>query len=258
MNETSDTATHLHVQIAATAREIELSQQLRYRVFGEEMGARLHGADASIDSDHYDRFCHHLVVRDTRSGEVVGCTRILTDTQARRAGGFYSASEFDLGNIPALPGRIMEVVRTGVHPDYRGGSTIGVLWSGLAGFIAINRIDYLIGCASIGMTDGGAQARAIMSRMRRKHLSADHLRVVPRRPLPTGPEPLQPLAMPPLLKAYLRLGADVCGEPCWDPEFNVADVFVLVDVDSIQPRYARHFFHRPQQVDGYLPAAAAG
>ena len=124
------------------------------------------------------------------------------------------------------------------------GAAIGMLWAGLAQFIELNRIDYLIGCASIPMYDGGGLAHRIMDQLRESHLSPEHLRVTPRKPLPPAEARYgadSSPAMPPLLKAYLRVGAWVCGEPCWDPDFQVADVFILLDVDNLQQRYVRHF-----------------
>lgn len=241
----------LAVSLATTPAEVEETQRLRYRVFAEEMGAALHVALAGLDVDHYDSFCEHMLVRDLDTGEVVASTRILTKEQALRAEGFYSSSEFELGNIPRLPGRMMEIGRTCVHPDYRNGATIATLWSGLGQYITAGNFDYVMGCASIGLEDGGAEAAAIMERLRNDYMAADHLRVRPKLPLP----PVAPAAgsprMPPLLKAYLSLGARICGEACWDPDFRVADVFVLFDLRNLSPRYARHFLapsRRPQLV----------
>ena len=237
--------TGLYVELAGSRAELREAQALRYRVFTEEFGAQLDGGDEQLDRDLYDDHCHHLLVRDRATGAVIGCTRILTDQEAPNTGGFYSASEFDLSNLHDLPGRVMEVGRTCVHPDYRGGATIAVLWSGVAGFIALHRFDYVIGCVSIGLGDGGVQAQALMQQLRDK-LVEPRYRVRPLLPLPAaqGEEVLRALTPPPLLKAYLRLGARVAGDACIDPLFNVADLFVLLDVAHMQPRYRRHFIER--------------
>ncbi len=240
----------LHVELAATRADVEASMRLRYQVFAEEMGAQVEGADEGLDRDYYDAFCHHLLVRDSVTGQVVGSTRILTDQQAGAAGGFYSQGEFDLTAIRALPGRIMEIGRTCIHPDYRTGGAITILWAGMARFMAIHRFDYLMGCASIGMADGGAEAHAIMARLREKHLSAPELRVTPRLALPPVNRVSDTANMPPLLKAYLRIGARICGEACWDPDFKVADVFILLNMDHIPARYQRHFLDRSWPAQG--------
>ena len=101
---------------------------------------------------------------------------------------------------------------------------------------------YLMGCASISMQDGGIQAHAVMQRLRERYLCTEHLRAEPKHPLPQLDLPGNVIAeMPPLLKAYMRLGAKICGEPCWDKDFQVADVFILLKRDELCPRYARHF-----------------
>ncbi len=238
----------LRVELASTPEHIRETQALRYRIFAEELGARLENTEPGIDADHFDDYCQHLLVRDGEQGPVIGSTRLLTDDQAARAGGFYSAGEFDLSAILALPGRRLEIGRTCIDPAYRQGAAIAVLWSGLAGYINLHRIDYLFGCASIDLQDGGIQARAIMNRLRQHAMAAPGLWGRPRRGLPQiaarPHEAALSAPMPPLLKAYVRLGARACGEPCWDPDFNVADVLMLLDVDDLNPSYSRHFMGR--------------
>ncbi len=236
----------LDVALARSSEDIRAAQRLRYTVFAEEMGAKLHNRLPGVDHDALDEHCQHLIVRDG-FGQVVGCTRILTADAAEHAGGFYSETEFDLGPVLTLPGRLMEIGRTCVHPDYRNGATIGTLWSGLATFIAKHAIDYLIGCASIPLGEDGGAARALYAELAQRHLVPEPLRVQPRWPLPRR-DGLAPLvgSMPPLLKAYLRLGARIGGEPCLDPDFHVADVFILLSTRRIERRYARHFLDRDQ------------
>lgn len=232
----------LSLSLAKNRCEVREAQRLRYRVFAKEMGARLDSPEFGLDRDYFDDFCQHLLVRDTGTGEVVGCYRILTDWQAVNAGGFYSETAFELEQILALPGRFMEVGRTCIHPDYRNGATIMLLWSGLARFMTMNGVDHLIGCASIPMSAGGAEALSVFDQLREKYLSPPHLRVVPRLPLPRTDTASRPGAVvPTLLKGYLRLGGEICGEPCLVRAFNVADVFVLLRSANINRRYLRHF-----------------
>jgi putative hemolysin len=236
-------ANRLTVELAASAEDIRAAQRLRYRVFVEEMGARIEPGEPGIETDRFDPYCQHLIVRDLDRDEIVGCYRILTDTQAELAGGYYSASEFDLTRILALPGRVMEIGRTCVHPDYRNGGTIGLLWQGLARFMVMNRFDYLMGCASIPLSTGTAVANAVYERLKDKYLAPEQWRVFPRVPLPhmnlAGSD--VSAIVPPLVKAYLRAGARICGEPAWDPHFNVADLFILLRTDQVNTRHARHF-----------------
>lgn len=233
------------VGLAQTREEILDTQKLRFRIFAGELGAQIDGGGEGIDQDGFDPHCQHLTVRDNDSGEIIACTRILTDDRAPRAGGFYSASEFDLAMVDALPGRVVEIGRTCVDARYRGGAAIAVLWQGIAGFITRHGYDYLFGCASIGLEDGGAAAHAILDNIRARHLAPEYQRVRPFIPLPAADSrPTGKAKLPPLLKAYLSLGAKACGEAYWDRDFNCADVFMLLNVSDLNPRYARHFLGR--------------
>jgi putative hemolysin len=236
----------LFVELASTEAEVREAQALRYRVFGEELGATLKPGALGLDVDDLDAYCQHLLVREAKYGQVVGCTRLLTDEKARRLGRFYSEGEFDLGGIPNLPGRLLEVGRTCIAPQYRYGSAIAVLWSGLAGFIYLHGIDYLFGCASVPLGADDVQAAAMMNRIRRLAMSDETLRVTPRDPLlaTQAPDGVLDAPLPALLEAYIRLGAKACGEPCRDADFGVADVLMLLDVNDLNPTYSRHFLER--------------
>jgi putative hemolysin len=235
----------LFVELASSEDEVREAQALRYQVFGVEMGARLKGGEAGLDRDEFDPVCQHLLVRDSRTGRVVGCTRLLTDQAAARLGRFYSEGEFDLGPIPGLPGRKLEVGRTCVAAEFRQGSAIAVLWSGLAGFIYLHGFDYLFGCASVPLGERDLHAAAIMSRLRRQALAPEPFRVSPRVPLLTTQVPDGVDApLPALLRAYVRLGAKACGEPCRDSDFGVGDVLMLLNIDELNPIYSRHFLER--------------
>ena len=231
-------------RIADNEQDMFESLKLRYRIFAEELGARINTAAAGIDADRFDAHCRHLIVRDNLSGRVVASTRLLTDNGAQTAGGFYSESEFDLSAITRLPGRKMEVGRTCVDPEFRGGAVIATLWAKLAETMTREGQDYLFGCASIGLEDGGQYAHAVMSHLARNHLSSPGQRVQPRQSLPAADRrdaDGAPPRLPPLLKAYISLGAKICGEGYWDHDFNCVDVFVLLHVANMTPRYARHF-----------------
>jgi len=232
----------LTVHIARSAQEVREAQRLRFQVFAEEMGARLSSVEAGIDQDIYDRHCTHLLVREPERGEVVGTYRILGSADALRIGGFYCDDEFDLVRLGNLRGRTMEVGRACVHPDYRTGATIALLWSGIADYARSHQCDYIIGAASVSMSDGGHLAASVYNRLSREALSPVEYRVFPRCPLPVNSfDVQQDVRIPALIKGYLRAGAYVCGEPAWDPDFNTADLFMLLPMSRINARYARHF-----------------
>ncbi|PIA74996.1 hemolysin [Ectopseudomonas toyotomiensis] len=218
------------------------AQALRYRVFSAEFDAKLNGAELGLDMDDYDIHCRHIGVRDLNSGELVATTRLLDHQAAAGLGRYYSEEEFALHGLAKLEGPVLEIGRTCVDVAYRNGATIAVLWGELAEVLNEGGYRYLMGCASISMQDGGIQAHAVMQRLRERYLCTEHLRAEPKHPLPQLDLPGNVIAeMPPLLKAYMRLGAKICGEPCWDRDFQVADVFILLKRDELCPRYARHF-----------------
>jgi len=239
-----DTAPERRLQAERLLGPVALreAQTLRFRVFSDELKAKLKSAEHGLDEDGYDAYCEHIGVRDLNSGQLVATTRLLDHSAAQRIGHFYSEEEFNLHGLANLQGPLLEIGRTCVDPAYRNGGTIAVLWGELAEVLNQGNYRYLMGCASIPMQDGGIQAQAIMQRLRERYLCTEHLRAEPKNPLPAQEVPSNVITeMPPLLKAYMRLGARICGEPCWDEDFQVADVFILLKRDELCPRYARHF-----------------
>ncbi len=232
----------LTVSLARDKNEIEEAQHLRYKVFAEEMGANIQSKNA-LDQDGFDVFCDHLIIRESITNKVVGTYRILNPKMANEAGGYYSAGEFDISRLQPLFDRTVEVGRACVHPDYRNGGTITMLWAGLAKYMQANNYEYMMGCGSVGMSDGGHVAASLYKQLAEKYLAPSEYRVFPHCALPL--EALnQELTVncPPLIKGYLRLGAYICGEPAWDPDFNTADMLVMLPLSRINKRYADHFF----------------
>lgn len=238
----------LTVCLATTGAEVEEAQRIRYQVFAEEMGAKLPSADEGLDRDRFDQHCEHLLVRDNASDRVVGTYRIMPPDQAKLAGGYYSETEFDLSRLADLRDHMAEVGRSCVHPDFRDGATITQLWSGLADYIGKHNHEYLIGCASISIGDGGHYAASVYNKIHKLHAAPEEFRVTPHCPLPL--ESLNQnleVIIPPLIKGYLRLGAYIGGAPAWDPDFNCADLFILLPVSRLTARYAKHFMRQAAQ-----------
>jgi putative hemolysin len=236
------------VSIATTLEEVQASQKMRDAIFAEEQGAVLHTTTPGLDADELDPYCMHLLVRDSEKDCLVASTRVLNDEKAALFGRFYSESEFEMDAVKALEGRKLEIGRTCVHADYRNGAVIGALWQGLVELMYRDGYQWLFGCASIPLEDGGSNLHAIMDRFRRKYMCDESYRVTPRVNVPAvaDDQALTALRIPPLLKAYVSLGAHICGEPSWDEDFNVADVFVLLNVDNLSTRYVRHFARSQQ------------
>ncbi|WDZ97194.1 GNAT family N-acetyltransferase [Herbaspirillum sp. WKF16] len=232
----------LSLSLASTPEEVREVQRLRYKVFIEAMNLSALANAEGLDKDEFDDYCDHLIVRDSKTLSVVGTYRVLSPHGARRMGKFYSEQEFDLSRLDNIRGVIAEAGRACIHPDYRSGGVIMMLWAGLAAYMRKERCEYLMGCASVSLADGGHNAAALYHAFKEKNLAPPDYRVAPKLPFPiddreAGHEP----QIPPLLRGYLRSGAWVCGEPAWDPDFHSADFFLLLPLSKLDSRYARHY-----------------
>lgn len=232
--------------------EVRAAQRLRHQIFAGEMGARLaqdlpHSLPGH-DIDRFDDFCEHLLVRDAATQKVVGTYRLLTPGQARRAGGLYSEREFDCSALAPLRGDMVELGRSCVHRDWRSGAAILALWGALAGFMQRNRLQSMVGCVSLplhhhGLTYGEGAAR-IWAQLPSTSHGDPQWRVRPLLELPlreadiaARPQPV--VALPPLVHGYLRMGARVLGAPAWDPDFQTADLPVMLQMADLPARYQR-------------------
>ncbi len=234
------------VSWASHQDEVRAAQKLRFDVFAGEMGARLNSPIPGHDIDLFDNYCEHLIVRDQASQEVIGTYRVLTPVQAKRVGSTYSDTEFDLTRLRALRPRMVELGRSCVHPKHRHGGVIMALWSALAEFMVRNQLDTMIGCASVPMLRNGIVsgdvAASIWRQIQATHLAPIEHHVRPRLPLPIEKLNSDLEVEPPaLIKGYLRLGAKVLGPPAWDPDFNSADLPMLMRIADMPARYRKHF-----------------
>jgi putative hemolysin len=226
--------------------EVREAQRLRFDVFASEMGASLKTSLPDHDIDSFDNFCEHLLVRDLETKRVVGTYRALTPVQAKRIGRTYSDIEFDLQQLDELRPHMVELGRSCVHKDYRQGGVIMALWGALAEFMESNRLHTMIGCASIPMLHNGIvsgdAAASIWRQVKEKNLAPIEYQVTPRLPLPIDDlDNTLDIAPPALIKGYLRLGAKVLGAPAWDPDFNTADLPMMMRISDMPERYRKHF-----------------
>ena len=221
--------------------EIREAQRLRHAVFTREYGAHLSGPCGGIDEDIYDAWCDHLIVRDKATAQVVGTYRIVRPEVAARLG-YYADTEFFTNRLASIKPNLLEFGRSCIHPDFRSGPVIMLLWTALARFMVDGGYEHVMGCASVSMRDGGHQAASLFHRLQQDHPASPEFQVFPRNRLPLD-RLVRTLRVdaPPLVKGYLRLGATVCGDPAWDPDFNTADFFMLLSLSNMSPRYARHF-----------------
>jgi putative hemolysin len=221
------------------------------------MGARLcapPGTAAGCDADRFDAFCDHLLVyvetgdAEEEAAKPVGTYRVLTPAGARRAGGYYADSEFDLAPLRPLLGRAVELGRACVHPDWRSGGVIMALWGALGAYMLRHELQTMFGCASIGAADGGDFARRVWRHVSTAHLAAPEWRTQAMKPLALDGDrqhpPLSLAELPALLKGYLRCGAKVLGPPALDSEFNTADLPIMMRLGELSPRYSKQFLIR--------------
>jgi putative hemolysin len=226
--------------------QVRAAQRLRYDIFAGEMGARLSTTQPGHDIDLFDNFCEHLLVCDEITGQVIGTYRVLTPVQAQRVGSTYSDTEFDLTRLRSLRDRMVELGRSCVHKDYRHGGVIMALWGALGDFMVRNQLDTMIGCASIPMLHNGVVsgdlAASIWRKVQATHLAPIEYHVRPRLPLPIEQlDATLDVEPPALIKGYLRLGSKVLGPPAWDPDFNSADLPMLMRLNDLPARYRKHF-----------------
>jgi putative hemolysin len=210
------------------------------------MGARLPETVAGHDIDLFVDYCEHLLVRDGALGAVIGTYRVLTPAQAKRVGGTYTDTEFDLTRLRFMRERMVELGRSCVHAEHRHGGVILALWGALFEFMARNQLDTMIGCASIPMLHNGIvsgdAAASMWKQLSKTNLASIEFHALPRLPLPI--EELDsdlPVEPPALIRGYLRLGAKILGAPAWDPDFNTADLPMLMQVKDLPNRYRKHF-----------------
>jgi putative hemolysin len=248
INSVTDDAAKLEIEVvwANHLDELREAQKLRYDIFAGEMGAQLNTKVAGHDVDLFDDFCEHLLIRNRLNGQVIGTYRLLTPAQAKRVGSTYSDTEFDLTRLRHLRDNMVELGRSCVHPEHRQGAVIMALWGALYQFMQRNGMQTMLGCASIPMLHNGVVsgdvAASVWKQVQVKHMAPIDVQVFPRLALPL--EQLNSdlnIEPPSLIKGYLRLGAKVLGAPAWDPDFNTADLPMMMRLEDIPARYKKHF-----------------
>lgn len=230
---------------ANTSSEVAQAQALRYEVFQQDFGIAFSNSEGGLDIDEFDEHCEHLLVRHLDSGLIVGTYRVLSPPAAARCGKLYSDNEFMLDALDPLRPQLVEVGRSCVHPEFRQGAVILALWRGLGQYIKKHQYRWMLGCTSVPLSDGGVLAGALTHYFgEAKNLQSTY-KANPRQALPVIANPeLGNVILPPLLKAYIRMGARICGAPAHDKEFHSADFLTLLDCRNMNSTYARHFIHQ--------------
>lgn len=236
------------VKIATEPSEIEQAQRLRFQVFNLELHKGLQSSyQRGLDIDEFDACCNHLIVRDLRSGDVVGTYRLLLGSAARRHIGFYSEKEFNLSRVKALDGELLELGRSCARKDFRDRALIPLMWEAIAEHVRKHNVRYLFGCGSLYTTDV-PEVSAMFSLLKSKYYAPPACRVSPVEKcefkeiddnFPIADEQALFQKLPSLIKGYLRIGALVCGPPALDREFGTADFFLLLDFSSLKGEYLK-------------------
>lgn len=229
-------------RLAMTIEERIAAFRLRFLVFNLEMQEGLESAYVNgYDVDRYDEVCDHLIVEEKATGEIVGTYRIQMGDVAKRHFGYYSEQEFDFAPYESMREQIVELGRACIHRDHRSPEVLHLLWRGLARYSLANGGRYMMGCCSLTSQDP-EMGHAVYSELR-NYMVEPHLQTVPTEMyrLPKSSNEIPNVQAPKLLRAYLAIGAKICGAPAIDREFKTIDFLTLLDLQTLHPRVATRF-----------------
>lgn len=239
----------LEIRLARTPEELHQAFRLRYEVFAEEEQNENLLNNSGLETDEFDAYCDHVIVWDDEKQQVVGTYRLLSGQNTGDHITFYSETEFNLPFFREQREKVLELGRSCVAPDYRNGRVIGMLWEGIASYLSKYPHQYLIGCASFPF-HSLEECNQIYTMLKKTDRITDRYGVTPL--TSHRVQGLTELEMtfsdrelfrmlPPLMKGYLWLGAELAGEPAYDPIFNTVDYLVVLDTNCITDKYKRHF-----------------
>lgn len=234
--------TRFSLHLVRSGTLVREAQALRRRVLAEAMDGRAIDPRSDIDQDWYDARCEHLVVRDVGADRAIATYRILPPEAALPIGGCSLDETFDLQALDLLRARMVEVSRFCVHAAYRTAGIEAMMWTRLGEYLLEQGHDYVVGCSSLGVSDGGHAAASMYRLAASRSSSPDDLRIIPRLALPL--ERLRDTLatpLPRLLQSWLENGAWVCGEPSWDRSFDCAHVPLLLPLARMRARSLRQF-----------------
>jgi len=235
---------HYHTRLARSSEEVRAAQVLRFEVFNLELNEGLASSHAlGRDEDPFDAVCDHLIVEHRLTSRIVGTYRLQSGLNAAAHRGYYCEQEFEFNAFESARAEIIELGRACVHREHRNLVVLGLLWKGIADYAKERRGRYLVGCSSLTSQDAAVGASAYTD-LCRKHLADQQWRT---RPLPEYDCSLNQLAaepapIPKLLRAYLTLGAKICGPPALDRNFKTIDFLTMLDLEAMHPLARQRFF----------------
>lgn len=232
----------LRVCWASTDKDIERVQKFRFRIFSEEYTPKFPKDHLGLDIDAYDRLCQHLMLVDNASEEIVGSYRVIPPSAAQQIGSMYCESLFDLSPLKHIQPHTVEIDRSCIDKNYRNGSTILLMWKMIFQFVQQHRFEYIMGCSSMSIDDGGHAAFVLHERLKKLNHYSSEFFIKALNPVVLGEfVPTGKVSIPPILKGYLNLGAKVCSEPAFDALFNTADYLTLLKVSEMKTNYMQRF-----------------
>lgn len=236
------------LRFARNAMDLDAALKLRFEVFNLELGEGLQSSfRTGRDRDEFDAQCHHLLVEEEETGNVIGTYRLQTSEMAIAGNGFYSAGEFDLASLPNdVVLNALELGRACIAPAHRHTNVLLLLWKGIAAYLAAQRKRYVFGCCSL-TSQSPADAREITRQLKLGgHLHQEFF-VTPQLGFACESEAgelpeISTAKISKLFRTYLRLGAKVCGAPALDRAFKTIDYFVLLDCHDLNPAATQMLF----------------
>lgn len=255
---TPPAATAYRMRLAQSADDVRKAQRLRFEVFNLELGEGLAASHAlERDVDAFDDVCDHLIVEYVVTGEVIGTYRLQTGAAAAANLGYYSAREFDFSVYESLRPEMIELGRACVHKAHRNFNLLHLLWRGIARYALAHRARFLVGCSSLASQDP-REGLAAYQELSRKFLVKPAWQTFPHpiyacvvakdanpgreraKFISDRPESAIP-ATTRLLRAYLAIGAKICGLPAIDREFGTIDFLTLLDLHALPLIVRKHF-----------------
>src|SRR5205809_6988160 len=230
-------------RLAQSAEEVRRAQRLRFEVFNLELGEGLAESYASgLDVDPFDEFCDHLIVKEVATEAIVGTYRLQTGQLAAANLGYYSEREFDFTPYEPLRCEMIELGRACVHADHRNFNLLHLLWRGIARYACERNARFLMGCSSLTSQDP-MEGVAMYEQLRGKHLAKPKWRTVPHAAFRQDVDLVSASSPPPpkLMRAYLSIGAKICGLPAMDREFGTIDFLTLLDLHALPMIVRAHF-----------------
>lgn len=234
-----------NISIAQNSKEVEAALKLRFNVFARELDRNFTSGD-EIDKDEYDEQCHHLIVKENKTGDVIGTYRLQSKEQADSGEGFYTAKRFKIEELPEqVLAEAVEVGRACIHEDHRNGRVLFLLWKGLAAYLEHYNKRYLFGYSALQTSNKQVahNTYAYLSENDFLHPEFDisvreQYLCIPE----NGSENTDEIDIPPLFKNYLDVGTKICSKPAYDDNLNLIHFVILLDVEAISDRTRRMFF----------------